>query len=201
MLHLLAHTPWRAHCPPGLGTYPHPGAGRNRRIWPGLSSVLPHNPQQGFYHNEKVGRRHPRRSLFCSRVLLAALAHITKQTGKMCLSPDAKPLQVPNQVQFNITYGPAVRENGKYQYNNHIVQAGGPWHPNPQKSALVCVTANGFLKLFYSQNSNNLQETQLEMESVTSSDDLITHAAMCSDRGKAPQNTAHFWWLTPGQAK
>ncbi|KAI3396673.1 hypothetical protein diail_11781 [Diaporthe ilicicola] len=92
-------------------------------------------------------------------------------------------LTSPNR-QFHITYGPAVRENGKYQYNNHIVQAGGPWHPNPQKSALVCVTANGFLKLFYSQNSNHVQETQLEMESVTSSDGLITHAAMCSDRGK-----------------
>lgn len=86
--------------------------------------------------------------------------------------------------QFNITYGPAVRENEKYQYGNSITAAFGPWHPNPQKSALVCVTANGFLKLFFSQNSNQVQETQLEMESITSSDDLITHAAMCPDRGK-----------------
>ncbi|KAK2611174.1 hypothetical protein N8I77_004543 [Diaporthe amygdali] len=94
------------------------------------------------------------------------------------------PLFISPNRQFNVTYGPAVRENGKYQYNNNIVQAGGPWHPNPQKSALVCVTANGFLKLFYSQNNNIVLDTQLEMESITSSDDLITHAAMCSDRGR-----------------
>lgn len=90
-----------------------------------------------------------------------------------------------NDAQYNITYGPAVRENEKYQYGNSITAAFGPWHPNPQKSSLVCVTANGFLKLFYSQNSNQVQETQLEMESITSSDDLITHAAICPDRGKA----------------
>ncbi|KKY36090.1 putative mediator of rna polymerase ii transcription subunit 16 [Diaporthe ampelina] len=106
------------------------------------------------------------------------------RTGKLFIPPEITPLRVPNQVQFNVTYGPAVRENGKYQYNNNIIQASGPWHPNPSKSALVCVTANGLLKLFYPQNSNLVQETQLEMESITSSDDLITHAAMCSDRGK-----------------
>lgn len=94
------------------------------------------------------------------------------------------PLLVPPNRPFNITHGPAVRENGKYQINNSIIQASGPYHPNPARSALVCVTANGLLKLFYSQNSNQPQETQLEMESITSSDDLITHAAVCSDRGK-----------------
>lgn len=94
------------------------------------------------------------------------------------------PLRSPDQAQFNVTYGPAVRESGKYQFNSSIIQASGPWHPNPSKSALVSVTANGLLKLFYPQNSSQLQETQLELESITSSDDLITHAAMCPDRGK-----------------
>ncbi|KAK7714166.1 Mediator of RNA polymerase II transcription subunit 16 [Diaporthe eres] len=94
------------------------------------------------------------------------------------------PLFVPPNRQFNVTYGPAVRESGKYQFNSSIIQASGPWHPNPSKSALVSVTANGLLKLFYPQNSSQLQETQLELESITSSDDLITHAAMCPDRGK-----------------
>lgn len=99
-------------------------------------------------------------------------------------SPSPSTLIDPDEDQFNVTYGPAVRENGKYQYNNSIIQASGPYHPNPSRSALVCVTANGLLKLFFAQNSNLVQETQLEMESITSSDDLITHAAVCSDRGE-----------------
>lgn len=45
------------------------------------------------------------------------------------------------------------------------------------------MTASGLLKLLFSQNNNQLQEIHLEMESVASSDDLITHAAICSERG------------------
>ncbi|PSR99439.1 RNA polymerase II mediator complex subunit Sin4 [Coniella lustricola] len=85
---------------------------------------------------------------------------------------------------INVTCAPAVKENDKYQFINNISQNFGPWHPNPQKSALVCVTASGLLKLLFSQNNNQLQEIHLEMESVASSDDLITHAAICSERGK-----------------
>lgn len=88
-----------------------------------------------------------------------------------------------DQAQINVVYGPAVRENDKYQYNHNINQAFGPWHPNPAKSSLVCVTSSGMLHLFFSQNSNQVQEIHVEMESVASSDDLITHAAICSERG------------------
>lgn len=80
-------------------------------------------------------------------------------------------------------FGPAIRENDKYRFENSVTQAFGPWHPNTSRSALVCVTASGFLKLFFSQNNNQVQDIQLEMESVASSDDLITHAAICSERG------------------
>ncbi|KAF3764967.1 hypothetical protein M406DRAFT_258748 [Cryphonectria parasitica EP155] len=94
------------------------------------------------------------------------------------------PLHLPRGV--NIICGPVVKDdaNAKYQFNNTYNQTIGPWHPNPQKSALVCVTASGLLKLFFSQNNNQLQEIHLEMESVASSDDLITHASICSERGK-----------------
>jgi mediator of RNA polymerase II transcription subunit 16 len=36
--------------------------------------------------------------------------------------------------------------------------------------------------LFFTQNNARLEETALELESVTSSDDLITHASLCSDK-------------------
>jgi mediator of RNA polymerase II transcription subunit 16 len=53
-------------------------------------------------------------------------------------------------------------------------------HPNPAKSALLCVTTNGLLKLLFSANNNKIEETTMELESVTSSDDLITHASISS---------------------
>lgn len=105
-------------------------------------------------------------------------------------NPNVKSWPVSNPVQLNVVYGPATRETDKYTYTNTVMQNYGPWHPNPQKSALVCVTENGLLKLFFSQNSNQVQEVHIEMESITSSDDLITHAAICSERGEIKKAVA-----------
>lgn len=81
-------------------------------------------------------------------------------------------------------HGPAVKEGNTYRYENTYLPALGPWHPNPSKSALLCVTANGTLKLFFTQNNNRFQETQLELESVSSNEDLVSHASICSyDKG------------------
>jgi mediator of RNA polymerase II transcription subunit 16 len=44
------------------------------------------------------------------------------------------------------------------------------------------VTTNGALKLFFTQFNGRLEDTEIELESVTSSDDLITHASLCSDK-------------------
>lgn len=43
---------------------------------------------------------------------------------------------------------------------------------------------NGMLKMFWSQNTNRMEETSLELESVNSTDELVTHAALASDRRK-----------------
>lgn len=89
-----------------------------------------------------------------------------------------------HSAQVHGIYGPAIWMQSEYRYDQKVYQAYGPWHPNPGKSALLCVTTNGVLKLFFSQNSNRIEETALELESVTSSDDLITHASLCSDMSK-----------------
>lgn len=81
-------------------------------------------------------------------------------------------------------YGPAVREAGNYKYENSIVPAFSPWHPNPGKGALLCVTTNGVLKLFFAQNSGKIEEANLDLESSTSPDEMITHASLCSDRSE-----------------
>ncbi|KAI0408928.1 RNA polymerase II mediator complex subunit Sin4 [Xylaria palmicola] len=93
--------------------------------------------------------------------------------------------QLPANSRFYPTYSPAIKKGTDYIFENSGVPAMGPNHPNPTKSAFICVTTNGLLKMFWSQNSNKSEETTLELESATSADDLITHAAVCSDKTKS----------------
>ena len=60
----------------------------------------------------------------------------------------------------------------------------GPCHPNHSKSAFVCITTNGLLRVLWAQNNGKWFESHTELESVVSSDDLITHAAICSDKSR-----------------
>lgn len=96
-----------------------------------------------------------------------------------------RPLTTDNTMmwQYNVTHGPAIRDENGYRYDSTFVPAFGPYHPNPAKSALLCVTTSCVLKLFFSQNNNKVQDTSLELESATSSDDLATHASVCSEKG------------------
>ncbi|KAI8629437.1 RNA polymerase II mediator complex subunit Sin4 [Xylariaceae sp. FL1651] len=94
---------------------------------------------------------------------------------------------LPANSRFYPTYSPAVKskKGTDYTFETSGVPTMGPSHPNPTKSAFICVTTNGLLKMFWSQNNNKAEETTLELESATSADDLITHAAACSDKTKS----------------
>lgn len=95
--------------------------------------------------------------------------------------------QLPANTRFYPTYSPAVKgtKATDYTFETSGVPTMGPNHPNPTKSALICITTNGLLKMFWSQHNNKAEETTLELESATSADDLITHAAACSDKTKS----------------
>lgn len=82
-------------------------------------------------------------------------------------------------------YGPGIKDGADYRYDSSQAPVLGPCHPNHGKSALVCVTTNGLLRLIWPQNGNAVKwhESHTELESVVSSDDLITHAAICSEKG------------------
>jgi len=134
-----------------------------------------------------MGFRSCRRPSLRRGLLLAASSCSSDETGKSFPSPfpllNIVRLSLPT-TQFNIIYGPAVWKQSEYRYENYVTPAHGPWHPHPNKSALLCVTTNGDLKLMYHQNNNRLEETAVELESVTSSNDLITHAALCSEKSR-----------------
>ncbi|ORY62102.1 RNA polymerase II mediator complex subunit Sin4 [Pseudomassariella vexata] len=81
----------------------------------------------------------------------------------------------------NPLHAPAVKHGNGYTYEPSMLISNMPFHPNPSQSALLCVTASGMLKMFWTQNTNKIEETTLELDSVVSADDLVTHAALCSD--------------------
>lgn len=82
-------------------------------------------------------------------------------------------------------HGPAVKNGSEYEYRASQAPVLGPWHPNHQKSAFVCVTTNGLLRVLWPQNTGKWFESHTELESIVSSDDLITHAAICSDKSNS----------------
>ncbi|KAF7546627.1 hypothetical protein G7Z17_g8306 [Cylindrodendrum hubeiense] len=87
-----------------------------------------------------------------------------------------------NQQSYNVMYGPANKHGNSYAYESSFVHAVGPTHPNPAKSTLFTVTSNGTLRMFWSQVNNKIQETTMELESVNSSDDQVTHATFASEK-------------------
>ncbi|CAM1506819.1 Fc.00g064600.m01.CDS01 [Cosmosporella sp. VM-42] len=87
-----------------------------------------------------------------------------------------------NSQSYNVMYGPANKHGNGYQYESSFVHAGGPAHPNPAKSALFTITTNGALKMFWSQSTNRFEESTMELESVNSSDDLVTHSTLASEK-------------------
>ncbi|KAI0889256.1 RNA polymerase II mediator complex subunit Sin4 [Annulohypoxylon maeteangense] len=85
---------------------------------------------------------------------------------------------------YTPSYAPAVRNGNGNNYNFQMspILNTGPWHPHPNKSALISITTSGIFKMFWGQNNGKVEETTLELENVTTADDLITHAAVCSDK-------------------
>ncbi|KKF93296.1 Mediator of RNA polymerase II transcription subunit 16 [Ceratocystis platani] len=86
---------------------------------------------------------------------------------------------------YHILNGPAIKENGSdmFRYESSFVHAFPPYHPHPGRSALLCITDNGLLKLFYpGSKAEKVEETTHELESIIVSEDQITHASVCSDK-------------------
>ncbi|POS87746.1 hypothetical protein EPUL_001131 [Erysiphe pulchra] len=82
--------------------------------------------------------------------------------------------------------GPGIKEGRGYRYETSQTPTLGPCNPIPGKSAFVFVTTNGLLKLLWPQSNNKWCDIHTELESIVSSDDLITHAAICPDKNQSP---------------
>ncbi|KFY20265.1 hypothetical protein V491_03862 [Pseudogymnoascus sp. VKM F-3775] len=76
----------------------------------------------------------------------------------------------------------AVKTSTDYRYEISQAIAFGPCFPNAHKSALITVSTSGSLSLLWPQADGKWHELSSEIESISSSDDLITHASICADK-------------------
>ncbi|THV55740.1 hypothetical protein BGAL_0004g00630 [Botrytis galanthina] len=87
-----------------------------------------------------------------------------------------------NRSAPRVQQGPAIKEASGFRYDASTAPNLGPTHPIPTKSAFLYVTSNGSLRLLWLQSNGKWLESHTELESIISSDDLITHAAICAER-------------------
>lgn len=58
----------------------------------------------------------------------------------------------------------------------------GPHNPN-QKPALVAVTRGGMIRLMFQEKNLRWQDVTTELDSISTSSGLLSHAAMTADKG------------------
>ena len=77
-----------------------------------------------------------------------------------------------------------MRDANQYRYDHPQMAHMGPIPPPlpGTQSIMVCVTANGLIRLLWPSANGRWSETHTELESIVSSEDLITHAAVCLDK-------------------
>lgn len=58
----------------------------------------------------------------------------------------------------------------------------GPFAPK-NRTAIVCITRGGILRLLYPQPDGRWNEVKKSIDSLSTSDDVLSHASFCPDRG------------------
>ena len=71
---------------------------------------------------------------------------------------------------------------GVWKYALSPYEAKGPYNPY-QKSAFIVATRGASVKLFYQGLSSEWVEVKAEVDGISSSEDMLTHADFCSDKG------------------
>lgn len=77
-----------------------------------------------------------------------------------------------------------MKKDGEWNFGVSHHKPMGPHNPTANKSALVAVTRGGVLKLLFQGSDMRFQDLKGEIDSISTSAELLTHAAMCADKGK-----------------
>lgn len=99
-------------------------------------------------------------------------------------------LQVLKETTLGLThssqfpfYRPAFKRHNQWDFSASQHKAWGPYNPSG-KSALVAVTRGGTIRVVLQGADNRWHDTSAEVESILTSSDVLTHAALCGDKGK-----------------
>lgn len=77
-----------------------------------------------------------------------------------------------------------MKKDGEWNFAVSHHKPMGPHNPSPNKSAIVAVTRGGVLRLLLQNLDMRWQDTKAEIDGISTSAELLTHAAMCADKGK-----------------
>ncbi|MCJ1321765.1 mediator complex subunit [Xylographa vitiligo] len=91
-------------------------------------------------------------------------------------------------------YRSAERQDGQWNYTVTQQEMKGPYNPWAVKtplSAMVVVSRGGSVRLAYQGQDNQWQDVRCEIDDLSTSNDLLTHAALCPDRGDSLLLTVH----------
>lgn len=80
-------------------------------------------------------------------------------------------------------YRPAVKKDNKWNFVASQHKLMGPHNPSSNKSALVAITRGGTIRLLLQGQDMRWQDAKAELDSVSISSELLTHASMCADKG------------------
>ncbi|KAH0564742.1 hypothetical protein GP486_001870 [Trichoglossum hirsutum] len=88
-----------------------------------------------------------------------------------------------NMERMYPVFRPVTKDNnGQFQYAANNYKMLGPFHPIPSRATLIGVTRGGVVRLWYQQHDTRWLEVNTELESIGSSDDLLSHASFSSDK-------------------
>lgn len=75
-----------------------------------------------------------------------------------------------------------MKSEGHYQLSVSQYKTMGPFAPK-SRSALLCITRGGVLRLLFQQPDSRWSEVKKSMDALASSEDILSHASFCADRG------------------
>ncbi|KAK2754263.1 mediator complex subunit [Arachnomyces sp. PD_36] len=98
------------------------------------------------------------------------------------MDPDDDGNQVVGMLWLNVNrpahgFQQALKSNGRWGYPPFRRQPVGPFHP-ANRSALLCVTRTGQIRLLYQNPDNRWAEVSAELKTSGHSDSLLTHAGL-----------------------
>ncbi|KAK2742596.1 mediator complex subunit [Myotisia sp. PD_48] len=80
------------------------------------------------------------------------------------------------------TFSKAVKTSGRWTYVRYLRRPTGPFHPL-NKSALICVTRSGNLRLLYQTHDGRWGEITQELRKTRYTEEVLTHAALSPVEG------------------